>query len=184
MSDLSCYESNIPGLWVVNLDVRGDARGWFKESYQKAKFKDLGLPELNIVQNNISFNETVGVTRGLHAEPWNKYISMAYGKVFGAWVDIRAGESFGKVFTIEITPEVGIFVPKGVANGFQTLTPNAVYSYLVDAHWSEEAKSQYSFVQVFDPSLGIEWPIRATEAILSDADKTHPLLKDVKPMES
>ena len=48
------------------------------------------------VQNNISFNTSVGTTRGIHAEPWDKYVSVASGRIFGAWVDLRAGESFGR----------------------------------------------------------------------------------------
>jgi dTDP-4-dehydrorhamnose 3,5-epimerase/reductase len=125
MSELAGHESNIPGLFVVNLDVREDGRGWFKENYQEAKLRTLGIATLqldgNKLQNNISFNKETGTTRGMHAEPWDKYISMAAGRVFGAWVDLRQGPSFGQVFHTEITPEIAIFVPKGVANGFQTL---------------------------------------------------------------
>jgi dTDP-4-dehydrorhamnose 3,5-epimerase len=163
--------------------VRDDERGWFKENYQEAKLRALGVPILNIVQNNISFNKEVGVTRGLHAEPWNKFISMAFGRVFGAWVDLRRGDSFGEVFTTEISPEVAIYVPHGVANGFQTITPDAAYTYLVDAHWSLEAKAKYTFVNAFDPALGIEWPVGKDGAIFSVDDDKHPTLVDVVPME-
>lgn len=180
MSALNGYESNIPGLYVIDLDVRSDNRGWFKENYQEEKLRLLGLPILKIIQNNISFNEEVGVTRGLHAEPWNKYISMAFGRVFGAWVDLREGESFGMTFATEITPEKAVYVPKGVANGYQTLAPNCAYTYLVDAHWSPDAK--YTFVNLFDETLDIKWPIEKNQAILSDKDKLHPILKDVEPM--
>ena len=121
-NELTVTESPIPGLFVVTLPVHGDNRGWFKENYQKEKMEALGLPSFNIVQNNISFNDKAGATRGLHAEPWNKFISTANGRVFGAWCDLRKGDSFGRVFTHEINPGTAIFVPKGVANGYQTLT--------------------------------------------------------------
>lgn len=62
----------------------------------------LGLEDFGPVQNNISFNASPGVTRGIHAEPWDKYISVATGKVFGAWVDLREGPSFGSTYWCEI----------------------------------------------------------------------------------
>lgn len=179
--ELSVREIDIPGFYVIDLVVHGDNRGWFKENYQKAKMEALGLPAFEVAQNNFSFNKERGVTRGLHAEPWEKFISVANGKVFGAWVDLRKGPSFGKVFTIEITPDIAVFVPRGVANGYQTLEENVTYTYLVNEHWSPESK--YTFVNQFDPEVGIEWPIPEAEAIVSDKDKSHPLLKDVIPME-
>lgn len=179
--DLAVRESPIPGLFVVDLVLHGDNRGWFKENYQKAKLEALGLPAFDIVQNNFSYNAEQGVIRGLHAEPWEKFISLANGKVFGAWVDLREGDSFGKVFTTEITPEKAIFVPRGVANGYQTLEPDITYTYLVNAHWSPDAK--YAAVNLFDPALDIAWPIPRDRAIVSEKDMNNPLLKDVEPME-
>ncbi len=181
MAELAVHETPIPGFYTVDLVVHGDKRGWFKENYQQEKMEALGLPHFEIVQNNISYNEEAGVTRGLHAEPWEKFISVATGKVFGAWVDLRQGPSFGKTFSMEITPEVGVFVPRGVANSYQTLVPNVAYTYLVNAHWSPESK--YTFVNLFDPEVGIEWPIAREDSIVSEKDEAHPLLKDVIPME-
>lgn len=179
--DLAVRPTPIPGFFEIDLTVHGDNRGWFKENYQKEKMEALGLPQFEVVQNNFSYNEEVGATRGLHAEPWEKFISVANGKVFGAWVDLRAGESFGQVYTTEITPDKAVFVPRGVANGYQTLEPNVTYTYLVNAHWSPE--TQYTFVNLFDPALGINWPIPQEQAVFSDKDSAHPLLKDVKAME-
>ncbi len=179
--DLKVTETAIPGLFVISLVVHGDNRGWFKENYQKEKMEALGLPSFNVVQNNFSFNAEKGVTRGLHAEPWEKFISVANGKVFGVWIDLRAGDSFGKTFSIEITPDIAVFVPRGVANGYQTLESNITYTYLVNEHWSPDAK--YTFVNLFDPELNIEWPISKELAITSEKDEAHPLLKDVTPME-
>ena len=179
MGDLKVTESTIPGLFIIDLVVHGDNRGWFKENYQKQKMEALGLPAFNVVQNNFSYNQQVGVTRGLHAEPWEKFITVANGKVFGAWVDLRKGDTFGAVFTCEITPDKAFFVPRGVANGYQTLEPNVTYTYLVNEHWSPETK--YTFVNLFDPALNIKWPISKDQAITSEKDENHPLLKDVQP---
>lgn len=177
MSELAVRETVIPGFYEIDLVLNGDNRGWFKENYQAAKMEALGLPHFDVVQNNISYNQEVGVTRGLHAEPWDKFISVANGRVFGAWVDLRDGESFGKTLTLEIGPDKAVFVPRGVANGYQTLEENVTYTYLVNEHWSPEAK--YTFVNLFDPALGIDWPIPQAQAITSDKDVVHPLLKDV-----
>ena len=179
--ELKVAETAIPGFYEIDLVVYGDNRGWFKENYQAAKMEALGLPHFAVVQNNFSYNVEQGVTRGLHAEPWEKFISVANGSVFGAWVDLRKGETFGTTLTLELTPGKAVFVPRGVANGYQTLEKNVTYTYLVNAHWSPEA--YYTFVNLFDPAIGIKWPIPKEHAIISEKDATHPLLKDVMPME-
>ena len=91
------------------------------------------------MQNNISFNDAVGTTRGIHAEPWDKWVSVATGRIFGAWVDLREGPTFGAVFTAELDPSRAIFVPRGVGNSYQTLEPDTAYTYLVNDHWSPDA---------------------------------------------
>ena len=179
---LSVEAPNIPGLLVLDLSVHGDNRGWFKENWQRAKMGELGLPDFGPVQNNISFNAKRGVTRGIHAEPWDKYISVACGSVFGAWVDLRPGRTFGEVFTCVLDPSRAIYVPRGVGNSFQALEDGTAYTYLVNAHWSAELKKTYTFVNLADPALGIDWPIPLEECELSEADRNHPLLADALPM--
>lgn len=180
--ELHIEETPIPGLLVVDLPVHGDERGWFKENWQHTKMNNLGLPDLGPVQNNISFNAERGVTRGIHAEPWDKYISVAAGRIFGAWVDLREGDSFGAVFTTEVDPTKAVFVPRGVGNAFQALEDNTAYTYLVNNHWSEEAQSLYTFLNLEDTTSAIEWPIPLDKAVRSDKDLTHPQLADVTPM--
>jgi dTDP-4-dehydrorhamnose 3,5-epimerase/reductase len=179
---LAVRETPIPGFRVIDLPVHGDNRGWFKENWQREKQLALGLPDFGPVQNNISFNATAGVTRGIHAEPWDKYISVASGRVFGAWVDLREGPSFGATFSIEIDPSVAVFVPRGVGNAFQALEEDTAYSYLVNAHWSAEAQGEYTFLNLADPTAAIAWPIPLEQAELSDKDRAHPMLADVAPM--
>lgn len=180
--DLAVTETNIPGLLVFDLPVHGDNRGWFKENWQRAKMTALGLPDFGPVQNNISFNAKKGVTRGIHAEPWDKYISVATGEIFGAWVDLRPGDSFGQVFTTRLDPSKAIYVPRGVGNSFQALQDGTAYTYLVNAHWSLEQKKTYTFVNLADPDLGIDWPIPLEESERSEADLHHPMLRDARPM--
>ena len=182
--DLAVSETGIPGLKVVELAVHGDSRGWFKENWQRAKMVALGVPDFRPVQNNLSVHAARGVTRGIHAEPWDKFVSVATGSVFGAWVDLRAGSpAFGRVFTCELDPSRAIYVPRGVGNAFQALEDGTAYTYLVDAHWSAELKKTYTFVNLADPDLAIAWPIPLAECELSEADRSHPMLADVRPMQ-
>lgn len=179
---LCAQETGIPGMLVFDLPVHGDSRGWFKENWQREKMVAQGLPDMGPVQNNISFNEKAGATRGIHAEPWDKFISVATGSVFGAWVDLRPGDTFGRVFACTLDPSKAIFVPRGVGNSYQALEDGTAYTYLVNAHWSAELKKTYTFVNLADPELGIQWPIPLEECELSEADKYHPMLKDALPM--
>jgi dTDP-4-dehydrorhamnose reductase/dTDP-4-dehydrorhamnose 3,5-epimerase len=179
---LRAQETPIPGVVLYDLPVHGDNRGWFKENWQREKMIALGLPDFRPVQNNISFNEKAGTTRGIHAEPWDKFISVATGRIFGAWVDLRQGPSFGAVFTAELDASQAIFIPRGVGNAFQTLEDNTAYTYLVNDHWSADAQGQYTFLNLADESAAIQWPIPLDKAELSDKDKAHPRLADVLPM--
>ncbi|MGO4590132.1 sugar nucleotide-binding protein [Paenarthrobacter sp. 2TAF44] len=173
----------IPGLVLFDLPVHGDNRGWFKENWHREKMAALGLPDFGPVQNNISFNALRGTTRGIHAEPWDKFISLASGRIFGAWVDLREGPTFGKVFHTEMSPREAIFVPRGVGNAFQTLEDNTAYSYLVNDHWSAAAQSEYTFLNLADEDVAIPWPIPLEQAILSPQDRSHPRLAAVAPMQ-
>jgi dTDP-4-dehydrorhamnose 3,5-epimerase len=176
--------TDIPGLLIFDVTFPSDERGHFEEIYQKAKLVAAGMPEsFDVVQNSLSFNKEAGVTRGFHAEPWDKYISVITGKVFAAYVDLRKGDSFGKVVTIEITPNVAVFLPQGVANSFQTLEGDTNYLYSINAHWSADNYDQYCFVNLADETIGVQWPIALDQAIISERDHGHPALADITPME-
>lgn len=177
---LAVTETSIPGLVVFDLPVHGDARGWFKENWQREKMTGLGLPDFGPVQNNVSFNDAVGTTRGIHAEPWDKWVSVATGRIFGAWVDLRKGPTFGAVYTTELDPSKAIFVPRGVGNSYQTLEPDTAYTYLVNDHWSPTAA--YSFLNLADETVAIQWPIPLDQVQISEKDQNHPRLADVTPI--
>ncbi|KQZ82064.1 dTDP-4-dehydrorhamnose reductase [Microbacterium sp. Root166] len=177
---LAVVQTSIPGLVVFELPVHGDARGWFKENWQREKMLALGLPDFGPVQNNISFNDERGTTRGIHAEPWDKWVSVATGRIFGAWVDLREGPTFGAVFTTELDPSRAIFVPRGVGNSYQTLEADTAYTYLVNDHWSPNAS--YSFLNLADETAAIAWPIPLEEVEISPKDLAHPRLDEVTPV--
>lgn len=182
MGELRVETTAIDGLLVVHLPVHADARGWFKENWQRAKMTELGLPDFGPVQQNVSFNNSRGATRGIHAEPWDKLVSLTTGRIFGAWVDLRSGDGFGTVVTLELGPETAVFVPRGVGNSYQALEDGTCYTYLVNAHWSAAARDRYTYANLFDPALGIPWPIERSRCELSEADQHHPMLAQVRPM--
>lgn len=174
----------IPGLLIFDISYPADERGWFQEKFQQQKLVEQGLPEtFQIVQNNVSFNAKKGVLRGFHAEPWDKYISVITGEVFAAYVDLRAGETFGTVYTTTIDNSRSVFLPKGVANSFQVLQDNTFYVYSTNDHWRSDNYDQYCFVNLADPVVGVSWPTPLSESIMSERDKNHPLLSDIQPME-
>jgi dTDP-4-dehydrorhamnose 3,5-epimerase/reductase len=170
----------IPGLLTLRLPVHVDSRGWFKENWHRAKMTALGLPDFHPVQHSVAYNGPAGVTRGVHAEPWDKLVSVARGSIFGAWVDLRAGPTFGAVHTEPVDEATAVFVPRGVGNAYQTLVDDTVYSYLVNAHWSPDAA--YTHVDLADPALAIPWPIPLERAEISEKDRRHPPLARVGPV--
>ncbi len=180
MAELGLETTAIPGLLVLRLPVHEDARGWFKENWQREKMVALGLPDFGPVQNNMSFNAHRGATRGIHTEPWDKFVSVATGRVFAAWVDMREGESFGATYHVEIDPSVAVFVPRGVGNSYQALEDGTVYSYLVNDHW--RPGQSYPALNLADATAAIPWPIPLAQAEISEKDLGNPLLDAVTPM--
>ena len=181
MNLYSIASSKIPDVRLYSLDMHKDERGWFKESYNNKDLVSIGFPaDFKPVQNNISFNNYRGVTRGMHAEPWDKYISLASGVAFIALVDLRAGFNFGSVQTYTIESGDAVYVPRGVANSYQVLEGKTSYTYLVNDYWSES--SVYTMVNLADPSLNIDWPISLTRSVISKKDLAHPFLTDISPI--
>lgn len=179
MDDLRIELSPIDGLLVLRLDVRRDERGWFVECWHREKMDALGLPSFDPVQANVASNALPGTTRGLHAEPWDKLVTISAGRAYAAWVDLRPGPGHGTSFALELQPGIAIFVPRGVANGYQTLAEDTAYSYLVNDHWRPDVP--YVAVNHADPALGIAWPLPMERRVLSERDRTAPPLAEVAP---
>ena len=153
----------IPGLLLVELEVRGDARGFFVERYQQEKFAALGLPD-RFVQDNHS-RSAPGVLRGLHYQtkpPQGKLVGVVRGRIWDVVVDIRpASATFGKHVGIEISDMNGrlLWVPPGFAHGFCVLgdEPADVF-YKVDAFYNPAGEGGIAWN---DPDLAIPWPLQS-----------------------
>lgn len=180
MSELKVTETELRGLYLIDLIVRDDSRGSFREAYQAEKLETLGLPRLQPVQWNISDNVRAGIIRGIHAEPWDKFIHVLQGRAFAAVADFRpASPTFGQHKTFELDRTKGLYLSKGFGNAYQVLEANTMYGYLVNAHWTTDMK--YPSVRYNDPDLAIAWPLTPESDDVSDKDQKNPTLREAFP---
>lgn len=165
--------SVIKGLFHITLDTLEDDRGSFREVWQREKMVAQGLPDFTPVQQNISVSKK-GVLRGIHMEPWEKYVHAVSGEAFAAYVDLRPeSPTYRKVEEVQLTENNVVFVPLGVGNSFMALSERVHYSYLATAHWKPGGEG-YILINPYDPEFAVNWPLPKEEHILSDKDKTHP----------
>jgi len=154
--------SDIPGVKLISSSKFFDERGFFSKIIDKKILSDLGL---NFEYNSIalSSNDHAGTIRGLHfqSEPFTeeKIIACLYGKIFDVAVDLRSGSpTFRKWGSITLSSEEPriIFLPKGVAHGFQTLEKKTVLLYALSAPFNQVSAHTLSYA---DPDLNIKWPL-------------------------
>lgn len=169
--------TRIDGLTVIDLDIFDDARGSFREAFQQEKLEALGLPRLGPVQWNVAENLRRGILRGIHAEPWDKYIHVLAGEIFAAIVDLRReSPTFGAVETFTLDRSRALSVARGLGNAYQVLSDGALYGYLVNAHW--KAGEPYLAIAYDDPQLAIRWPLPVSADDLSAKDRALPTLRE------
>jgi dTDP-4-dehydrorhamnose 3,5-epimerase len=180
MSELRIETTTLKGLYLVHLQIFPDSRGSFRESFQTEKMEALGLPKLAPVQWNISENVRPGIIRGLHAEPWDKYVHVPAGAVFAAVADVRPDSAtFGQHQTFRLDQTNALFISAGFGNAYQALAPNTVYCYLVNAHW--KAGTSYPSIHYADPDLNIKWPLPPAQDDVSEKDQKNPTLREAFP---
>lgn len=170
----------IAGVFILEPRLFRDARGYFFESWSDRAFAEQVAP-VRFVQDNESCS-SYGVVRGLHfqAPPHAqaKLVRCVRGSVLDVAVDIRRGSpTYGKHIAVELTEENHrqLFIPRGFAHGFAVLSEEAVFQYKCDNYYAPQADGGIS---IRDAELGIDWRIPADEAILSEKDAHHPLLRD------
>ena len=177
---MKVIQTAIEGLVIIEPKIFKDARGYFFESFSQREF-DEKVRKINFVQDKESMSG-YGVMRGLHFQ-WppftqSKLVRCVKGRVLDVAVDIRKGSpTYGRHVAIELSEENHrqFFVPRGFAHGFAVLSKTAVFQYKCDNFYTPEADSGISFQ---DESLGIDWQIPITHAILSEKDTKHLCLKD------
>lgn len=177
---MEVIKTDIEGVLILKPKVFEDARGYFFESYSKRIF-DKEIGPVDFVQDNESCS-VKGVMRGLHFQrpPFTqaKLVRCVRGRVLDVAVDLRkASPTYGKHVSVELTEDnhLEFFIPRGFAHGFAVLSEKAVFQYKCDNYYAPEADGGIS---ILDESLNIDWKLDVNDAILSEKDLHHPILKD------
>ncbi len=178
---MKIVKTPIEGVVIIEPQIFEDARGYFFESWNKAKMAEAGL-DYDFIQDNQS-KSCYGTIRGVHFQKGEfsqaKLVRVLQGTVLDVAVDLRKDSpTFGKHVAVELSAENNrqLMIPRGFGHGFSVLTPTAVFAYKCDNVYN---KASEGGVRFDDPDLGIDWKINPKDAVLSDKDKVLPLLKDI-----
>jgi dTDP-4-dehydrorhamnose 3,5-epimerase len=175
---MKAIETSLAGVWLIEPEVHGDARGFFLETWNLKRYFEAGI-KANFVQDNLSLSRR-GTLRGLHYQwphPQGKLVQVLRGTVFDVAVDIRRGSpNFGRWVGVELSDSNHrqLYIPEGFAHGFCVLSEEALFAYKCTDFYHPEA--EYS-LRWDDPDLNIAWPI--TQPILSAKDRNGYLLKNL-----
>lgn len=176
---MKAIKTKLEGVYILEMDVFGDARGWFMETWSKRKMEAVGL-QVDFLQDNQSFSKEKGTLRGLHFQQnpmaQAKLLRCTRGEIFDVAVDIRKGSpTYGQWEGVTLSAEnkKEFFIPRGFAHGFLTLTDDVEVQYKADNFYAPETDGSILWS---DPTIGIDWPLQPV--ILSAKDKDAPLLKN------
>lgn len=169
------HPTPLAGAFTIDLEKRGDERGFFARVFCVDEFREAGIPT-QLKQLNNSFSAIQGTLRGMHYQlaphAETKIVRCLSGALWDVILDVRPDSAtFGQWFGAELTAENRrmLVVPKGFAHGFYTLTPDVEMLYLVDEFYSPEHERG---IRWNDPKFGIEWP--GEPKLISDKDANHP----------
>ena len=172
-------DTELKGVYVIEPQVFGDARGWFMESWSERKLEEAGI-DLHFVQDNQSFSAVKGTLRGLHYQlnpmAQAKIVRCTRGEILDVAVDIRKGSpQYAKWVGVKLSAEnkKQLLIPRGFAHGFLTLTDDVEVQYKADNYYAPECDGN---IRWDDPDIGIDWGMEPV--ILSDKDKNAPLLRE------
>lgn len=175
---MKVIETKLPGVLIVEPKVFGDARGYFLESFQAARYAEAGMPG-PFVQDNLSFSRR-GILRGLHLQnprPQGKLVQVLQGEVFDVAVDVRVGSpTFGQWEGVVLSQENArqLYVPPGFAHGFLVTGETALFAYKCTDYYAPQSELSILWN---DPDIGIEWP--RIEPQLSAKDAAGLRLADI-----
>lgn len=173
----------IPGVWLIEPRRFGDDRGYFMETFKLEEFRE-HVGDVTFVQDNESFSSR-GVLRGLHFQKGEfsqaKLVRASQGRIVDVVVDLRGDSpTFGRHVAVELSAEnaLQLFMPRGMAHGFVVLSDVAQFQYKVDNVYAPQSEATLRFD---DPALGIDWPLAASELLLSPKDLKGLPLSEITP---
>jgi len=179
-------ELDIAGVWLIEPQRFGDARGYFEEAFRKDEF-EAHVGHVEFLQDNESLSGH-GVLRGLHfqshAAAQAKLVRVSQGAVLDVAVDLRAGSpTFGQHVAVELSAGNGLqlFLPRGMAHGFFVTGEIAQFQYKVDNPYRPDTEATLSWN---DPDLGIDWPLGGIEPLLSPKDLRGMPLSMIEPQKA
>ena len=168
-------DSHIDGVYLIDLEPRGDDRGFFARMFCQDEFAQHGLNTV-FVQANTSFSAVKGTLRGMHYQrpphAEAKLVKCVRGALYDVVLDLREGSAtFGQYQSFELTAENRsmVYIPEGCAHGFMTMEDNAEIMYLVSASYAPDAEAG---VRYDDPHFNIKWPMSPVE--ISAKDRHYP----------
>ena len=168
---------------VLKSKKYNDERGSFSESFVSKSFIGHVKKDIVFCQDNITYSKK-NVIRGLHYQisPYSqsKLVSVLKGKILDVVVDIRKGSpTFGHNFSLELSSEnlLQLFIPRGFAHGYITLSESSIFHYKVDQYYYPENERG---INPNDPNLKIDWKIPKDDWIQSKKDKSNPSLSEIK----
>ena len=172
---MNVIKTAIPGVLIIEPKVFGDQRGYFMESWQKQRYRDIGI-QADFVQSNVSQSD-YGVLRGLHFQNPNtqgKLVSVLVGEVYDVAVDIRHGSpTYGQYVAVTLSADNHrqFYVPEGFAHGFCVTSERAIFSYMCTDFYHADAEASIAWD---DADIAIDWPIDNPQ--LSNKDKQAKVL--------
>lgn len=182
---MKIYPTSIPDVLILEPAVFQDERGFFLESYQKKRFKDLGI-DAEFVQDNHS-KSGHGILRGLHyqlQQPQGKLVRVVVGEIFDVAVDVRKhSPTFGKWVGdyLSAANKKMLWIPAGFAHGFFVTSPEAELLYKATDYYAPQWERTLAWN---DPAIGIDWPLKGETPILSAKDQQGKPLAEVDVFES
>lgn len=179
---MDIVETAIADVKILRPRKHGDHRGFFAEVYNRKRLQELGL-QLDFIQDNQSLSAQAGTLRGLHFQSpphaQSKLVRVLRGAILDVAVDLRRGSpTYMQHVAVELSADgfEQLFVPKGFAHAFLTLTTETEVFYKVDAYYAPDHDHGVIWN---DPDLAIDWPIAAADIVLSAKDAAHPRLRDL-----
>ena len=171
-------KTKLSGVLVIEPQVFGDCRGFFKEIYHQPRYKECGI-DLDFIQDNYS-RSSKGVLRGMHfqkTKPQGKLIQCLKGEIYDIVLDInKASSTYGKYFATQLNDENHrqLYIPPGYAHGFCVVSEIADVLYKCTDIYDPNDEGGIAWD---DPDVGIKWPV--IDPVLSAKDLKHPQLKDL-----